>query len=167
MFACLVIVDFSFIYIFLIKSFNILFNMFQIALWLILWWKPISMLVILSKMFFAGFSVRVFGFFFYVLGPGVNNQILLIITLIRFRHAFMQGFLCLRPLDFYSMGGGNCLFQFSTAFDVFGLQNETNASGLHNNSDLGISFVCIEKNNILIYIEAMQVLQIYAAFLKW
>lgn len=27
---------------------------FQIALWLVLWWKPVRVMVILSKMFFAG-----------------------------------------------------------------------------------------------------------------
>lgn len=48
--------------------------MFQIALWLILWWKPVRMLVILSKMFFAGLSVCVF-VSFCVFGPGVNYQI--------------------------------------------------------------------------------------------
>lgn len=29
----------------------------QIALWLILWWKPVRAVVILSKMFFAGLSI--------------------------------------------------------------------------------------------------------------
>jgi len=62
--------------------------MFQIALWLILWWKPVSMLVILSKMFFAGLSVSVF-VSFCVFGPGVNYQIWMIITLIRFSYACM------------------------------------------------------------------------------
>lgn len=34
-----------------------LLNFSQIVLWLIIWWKPIPPLMILSKMFFAGFSV--------------------------------------------------------------------------------------------------------------
>ncbi|KAE9615769.1 hypothetical protein Lalb_Chr04g0258801 [Lupinus albus] len=38
----------------------------QIILWLILWWKPISVLVILSKMFFAGISLfAALGFLLY------------------------------------------------------------------------------------------------------
>jgi len=38
----------------------------QIALWLILWWKPVSVLVILSKMFFAGVSLfAALGFLLY------------------------------------------------------------------------------------------------------
>lgn len=36
-------------------------NLLQIILWLVLWWKPIPIMVILSKMFFAG------GFFFFKL----------------------------------------------------------------------------------------------------
>ncbi|KAH1134221.1 hypothetical protein GLYMA_05G135900v4 [Glycine max] len=39
---------------------------YQITLWLILWWKPISVLVILSKMFFAGVSLfAALGFLLY------------------------------------------------------------------------------------------------------
>lgn len=38
----------------------------QIALWLILWWKPIHLMVILSKMFFAGVSLfAALGFLLY------------------------------------------------------------------------------------------------------
>ncbi|KAB2006599.1 hypothetical protein ES319_D11G357200v1 [Gossypium barbadense] len=38
----------------------------QIAMWLILWWKYIPLLVILSKMFFAGLSLfAAFGFLLY------------------------------------------------------------------------------------------------------
>ncbi|KAG4139174.1 hypothetical protein ERO13_D07G175300v2 [Gossypium hirsutum] len=38
----------------------------QIAVWLILWWKYIPLLVILSKMFFAGLSLfAAFGFLLY------------------------------------------------------------------------------------------------------
>lgn len=38
----------------------------QIALWLIMWWKPIPVLVILSKMFFAGVSLfAALGFLLY------------------------------------------------------------------------------------------------------
>ncbi|XP_058090428.1 tobamovirus multiplication protein 3-like isoform X2 [Magnolia sinica] len=38
----------------------------QIALWLILWWKPIHLVLILSKMFFAGVSLfAAFGFLLY------------------------------------------------------------------------------------------------------
>lgn len=38
----------------------------QIALWLILWWKPIRVMVILSKMFFAGVSLfAALGFLLY------------------------------------------------------------------------------------------------------
>ncbi|KAK4261647.1 hypothetical protein QN277_004612 [Acacia crassicarpa] len=38
----------------------------QIALWLILWWKPIKVLVVLSKMFFAGVSLfAALGFLLY------------------------------------------------------------------------------------------------------
>lgn len=38
----------------------------QIALWLILWWKPVSVLVIMSKMFFAGVSLfAALGFLLY------------------------------------------------------------------------------------------------------
>jgi hypothetical protein len=29
-------------------------NEFQIILWLVLWWKPVRVMVIMSKMFFAG-----------------------------------------------------------------------------------------------------------------
>jgi len=35
-----------------LDSFGI--NEFQIILWLVLWWKPVRVMVILSKMFFAG-----------------------------------------------------------------------------------------------------------------
>ncbi|KAL1075525.1 hypothetical protein V6Z11_D11G369000 [Gossypium hirsutum] len=39
---------------------------YQIAMWLILWWKYIPLLVILSKMFFAGLSLfAAFGFLLY------------------------------------------------------------------------------------------------------
>ena len=31
-------------------------NCFQIAMWFVLWWKPIPIVFILSKMFFAGFA---------------------------------------------------------------------------------------------------------------
>ncbi|KAL1091932.1 hypothetical protein V6Z11_D07G190400 [Gossypium hirsutum] len=38
----------------------------EIAVWLILWWKYIPLLVILSKMFFAGLSLfAAFGFLLY------------------------------------------------------------------------------------------------------
>ncbi|XP_028794368.1 tobamovirus multiplication protein 3-like [Neltuma alba] len=38
----------------------------QIALWLILWWKPVNLLVVLSKMFFAGVSLfAALGFLLY------------------------------------------------------------------------------------------------------
>ncbi|KAE9601008.1 hypothetical protein Lalb_Chr13g0293171 [Lupinus albus] len=38
----------------------------QIALWLILWWKPVSVLVVMSKMFFAGVSLfAALGFLLY------------------------------------------------------------------------------------------------------
>ncbi|KAH1242652.1 Tobamovirus multiplication protein 3 [Glycine max] len=43
-----------------------LFNVYQITLWLILWWKPISGLLILSKIFFAGVSLfAAIGFLLY------------------------------------------------------------------------------------------------------
>jgi hypothetical protein len=38
------------------------FNEFQIILWLVLWWKPVRVMVILSKMFFAGKIVVSFPF---------------------------------------------------------------------------------------------------------
>ncbi|XP_040944384.1 tobamovirus multiplication protein 3 isoform X3 [Gossypium hirsutum] len=39
---------------------------YQIAMWLILWWKYIPLLVILSKMFFAGLSLfAALGFLLY------------------------------------------------------------------------------------------------------
>ncbi|CAK8578258.1 unnamed protein product [Lathyrus sativus] len=45
---------------------NAVVYVIQIALWLILWWKPISMLVILSKIFFAGVSLfAALGFLLY------------------------------------------------------------------------------------------------------
>lgn len=45
---------------------NAVVYVIQIALWLILWWKPVSMLVILSKMFFAGVSLfAALGFLLY------------------------------------------------------------------------------------------------------
>ncbi|BAT74212.1 protein TOM THREE HOMOLOG 1 isoform X1 [Vigna umbellata] len=45
---------------------NAVVYVIQIALWLILWWKPISVLVILSKMFFAGVSLfAALGFLLY------------------------------------------------------------------------------------------------------
>jgi hypothetical protein len=38
----------------------------QIALWLVLWWKPVRVMVILSKMFFAGVSLfAALGFLLY------------------------------------------------------------------------------------------------------
>lgn len=38
----------------------------QIALWLILWWKPIQVMVVLSKLYFAGVSLfAAFGFLLY------------------------------------------------------------------------------------------------------
>uniref|UniRef100_A0A452YS54 THH1/TOM1/TOM3 domain-containing protein n=1 Tax=Aegilops tauschii subsp. strangulata TaxID=200361 RepID=A0A452YS54_AEGTS len=38
----------------------------QIILWLVLWWKPVRVMVILSKMFFAGVSLfAAFGFLLY------------------------------------------------------------------------------------------------------
>ncbi|XBJ17213.1 hypothetical protein VPH35_008666 [Triticum aestivum] len=38
----------------------------QIILWLVLWWKPVRIMVILSKMFFAGVSLfAAFGFLLY------------------------------------------------------------------------------------------------------
>ena len=33
------------------------FMWIQIAMWLIMWWKPVPIVVILSKMFFAGLSL--------------------------------------------------------------------------------------------------------------
>ncbi|KAK7368570.1 hypothetical protein VNO80_10597 [Phaseolus coccineus] len=45
---------------------NAVVYVIQITLWLILWWKPISILVILSKMFFAGVSLfAALGFLLY------------------------------------------------------------------------------------------------------
>nr|ACU23777.1 unknown [Glycine max] len=45
---------------------NAVVYVIQITLWLILWWKPISVLVILSKMFFAGVSLfAALGFLLY------------------------------------------------------------------------------------------------------
>ncbi|XP_058731219.1 tobamovirus multiplication protein 3 [Vicia villosa] len=45
---------------------NAVVYVIQIALWLILWWKPISILLILSKMFFAGVSLfAALGFLLY------------------------------------------------------------------------------------------------------
>ncbi|KAK7319199.1 hypothetical protein RJT34_03917 [Clitoria ternatea] len=45
---------------------NAVVYVIQIALWLILWWKPVSVLVILSKMFFAGVSLfAALGFLLY------------------------------------------------------------------------------------------------------
>ncbi|XP_040869048.1 tobamovirus multiplication protein 3 isoform X3 [Glycine max] len=45
---------------------NIVVYVVQITLWLILWWKPISGLLILSKMFFAGVSLcAAIGFLLY------------------------------------------------------------------------------------------------------
>ncbi|KAL2343577.1 hypothetical protein Fmac_004862 [Flemingia macrophylla] len=45
---------------------NAVVYVIQITLWLILWWKPISLLVILSKMFFAGVSLfAALGFLLY------------------------------------------------------------------------------------------------------
>ncbi|RDY08284.1 Tobamovirus multiplication protein 3, partial [Mucuna pruriens] len=45
---------------------NIVVYVVQITLWLILWWKPISVLLILSKMFFAGVSLfAALGFLLY------------------------------------------------------------------------------------------------------
>ncbi|KAI4357137.1 hypothetical protein L6164_001104 [Bauhinia variegata] len=47
-------------------SINAVVYAIQIALWLILWWKPINVLVILSKMFFAGVSLfAALGFLLY------------------------------------------------------------------------------------------------------
>lgn len=40
--------------IFYLISFFLSLNWFQIALWLVLCWKPIPVIIILSKMFFAG-----------------------------------------------------------------------------------------------------------------
>jgi hypothetical protein len=37
-------------------------NEFQIILWLVLWWKPVRIMVILSKMFFAGNPCLIFSF---------------------------------------------------------------------------------------------------------
>ncbi|XP_061376325.1 tobamovirus multiplication protein 3-like [Gastrolobium bilobum] len=45
---------------------NVVVYAVQITLWLILWWKPVSVLVILSKMFFAGVSLfAALGFLLY------------------------------------------------------------------------------------------------------
>ncbi|XP_045825520.1 protein TOM THREE HOMOLOG 1-like [Trifolium pratense] len=45
---------------------NIVVYVVQIILWLVLWWKPVSVLVILSKMFFAGVSLfAALGFLLY------------------------------------------------------------------------------------------------------
>ncbi|XP_074275347.1 protein TOM THREE HOMOLOG 1-like [Silene latifolia] len=45
---------------------NAVVYIIQIVLWLILWWKPIHVLVILSKLFFAGVSLfAAFGFLLY------------------------------------------------------------------------------------------------------
>ncbi|XP_075506371.1 tobamovirus multiplication protein 3-like isoform X2 [Primulina tabacum] len=39
---------------------------YQVILWLVLWWKPISLVIILSKMFFAGVSLfAALGFLLY------------------------------------------------------------------------------------------------------
>ncbi|KAI4313329.1 hypothetical protein L6164_026315 [Bauhinia variegata] len=47
-------------------SINTVVYAIQIALWLILWWKPVTVLVILSKMFFAGVSLfAALGFLLY------------------------------------------------------------------------------------------------------
>ncbi|KAG8083976.1 hypothetical protein GUJ93_ZPchr0010g11211 [Zizania palustris] len=42
------------------------FGVVMIILWLVLWWKPVRVMVILSKMFFAGVSLfAAFGFLLY------------------------------------------------------------------------------------------------------
>ncbi|XP_058098059.1 tobamovirus multiplication protein 3 [Magnolia sinica] len=45
---------------------NAVVYIIQIAMWLILWWKPIQVILIVSKMFFAGVSLfAAFGFLLY------------------------------------------------------------------------------------------------------
>lgn len=45
---------------------NALVYVVQIALWLVLWWKPVHVMVIISKMFFAGVSLfAALGFLLY------------------------------------------------------------------------------------------------------
>ncbi|KAF2574292.1 hypothetical protein F2Q70_00002429 [Brassica cretica] len=47
-------------------SINAVVYVVQIALWLVLWWKPVRVMVILSKMFFAGASLfAALGFLLY------------------------------------------------------------------------------------------------------
>ncbi|TVU31889.1 hypothetical protein EJB05_23594 [Eragrostis curvula] len=45
---------------------NVVVYAIQIILWLVLWWKPVRVMIILSKMFFAGVSLfAAFGFLLY------------------------------------------------------------------------------------------------------
>jgi hypothetical protein len=45
---------------------NAVVYVIQIALWLVLWWKPVHLMVIISKMFFAGVSLfAALGFLLY------------------------------------------------------------------------------------------------------
>ena len=110
-------VDSSFIYLLLSLSCHSNSKplyVFQITLWLILWWKPISVLVILSKMFFAG--LYVWESFFFLL-RGFNYQILLIKTLIMFLPCIYVGVSLFAALGFLLYGGRwlsisifNCIF---------------------------------------------------------
>lgn len=78
----------------------------QIILWLILWWKPVSVLVILSKVFFAGLSVWNFvcplllSIYQDFYGFLLSNML----------YMLQQGFLCLLPLAFFSMVEGIIFF---------------------------------------------------------
>ncbi|KAG4917402.1 hypothetical protein JHK84_054754 [Glycine max] len=53
---------------------NIVVYVVQITLWLILWWKPISGLLILSKMFFAGLSMLEIWAMWDANMKGVHNE---------------------------------------------------------------------------------------------
>lgn len=80
---------------------------FQIAMWLISWWKPIPVVVILSKMFFAGFSSPKTGKIIYnsssCIGDHASNTIIL------------TGVSLFAALGFL-LYGGRYVFGLSTAF---------------------------------------------------
>ena len=63
------------------------FMWIQIAMWLIMWWKPVPIVVILSKMFFAGLSLLYAKYIF------CNAQLILILI-----------------YGSWSMYSGRCLF---------------------------------------------------------
>lgn len=108
--------------------------MFQITLWLILWWKPISVLAILSKMFFAGFiCLRLL---FLLWGLTVRFY---------WSHDFNHVLLCIyvgvslfAALGFLLYGGRWLSMSIFNCIRYFGLWKEIDASDFKSNTKFGI-----------------------------